>query len=419
MQSINKVLIVGYVWPEPNSSAAGRNMLSFLQLFLTQGWEVHYASPAIRTEHMADLNKQSIVEHEIALNCSSFDEFVAQLDPQVVMFDRFMMEEQFGWRVRKACPDALTILDTEDLHFLRKARQGAIKRNREPDPGELKGEQAQREVASIFRCDLTLIISDFEISLLTREFSVPSSLLHHSPFMLNTQINPEQLVPFEQRQHFISIGSFRHDPNWDAVLQLKQVHWPKIRKMLPDAQLHIYGSYPPPKATQLHNAKEGFLIKGWAESAEEVMQRSRVCLAPLRFGAGIKGKLTEAMTSGTPSVTTPIGAEGMQTDGNWPGFVVPAGQENDSEFARQAVKLYQDRKLWNSCQNYGLTLLKQKFDGQALSPKLIQRIHSIYSDLPGHRLNNFIGAMLRHHHHNSTRYFSQWIEAKNKHKPTR
>ena len=213
-----------------------------------------------------------------------------------------MMEEQFGWRVEKHSPQALRLLDTEDLHCLRNARHNALKQQRALTSRDLASDLAIREVSSILRCDLSLMISDVEIELLKDRFRVCSSLLHHCRFMLpNIDSNVQAGWPeYNRRQHFISIGNFRHEPNWDAVLHLKQTIWPLIRKQLPQAEIHIYGAYPPPKATQLHNEKQGFKVLGWAKNAQSVMKSARVCLAPLRFGAGIKGKLAEAMLCGTP-----------------------------------------------------------------------------------------------------------------------
>ena len=91
---------------------------------------------------------------------------VKELNPEIVLFDRFMVEEQFGWRVTECCPDALKILDTEDLHCLRQARQVAVKENREFTLNDLYSDVAKREIASILRCDLTLMVSEFEINLL-------------------------------------------------------------------------------------------------------------------------------------------------------------------------------------------------------------------------------------------------------------
>ena len=302
-----RALVIGYVWPEPASSAAGTRMLELVQLLVRMDYQVTFSSAAALSEHRFDLNTIGVAEQTIALNCSSFDEFVRELQPELVLFDRFFTEEQFGWRVEQTCPNALRILDTEDLHSLRHARQqllkaaqklcGSEKEKQSVAPvtadSELLYQQmcacdmAVREVAAIFRCDLSLMISEVEIDLLQRYFSVPAQLLFYCPFLSQPKIDSASLPDFSARQHFITIGNFRHEPNWDSVLWLKHQLWPMIRAQLPQAELHIYGAYPPPKATQLHNAKEGFHIKGWAADAQAVMQAARVCLAPLRFGAGI------------------------------------------------------------------------------------------------------------------------------------
>lgn len=406
---MKKVLVIGYVWPEPNSSAAGTHMMSLLNAFRAQNWNVEFATPAQRTDHMVNLDDFGITSQSIALNCDSFDEYVKAYNPDIVMFDRFMMEEQFGWRVDKHCPNAIKILDTEDLQCLRNARHEAFKGEREFTTSDLHSDIAKREIAAILRCDLSLIISSYEMSLLNSVFKIEPSLLHHLPFMVDLSSLPTSTKTFEQRQHFMTIGNFRHAPNWDAVLYLQKI-WPLIRKQLPKAELHIYGSYPPPKATALNNPKTGFLIKGWADNAFDVMQSARVCLAPLRFGAGIKGKLLEAMIMQTPSVTTNIGAEGMHNDLPWPGKIANTADD----FANAAVEMYTNQSDFEQAQQDGNTLLNTLYDKAQLSAVLIKKIDSISSDLEAHREKNFTGQMLKHHTMRSTQYMSQWIAEKNK-----
>ena len=115
---------------------------------------------------------------------------------------------------------------------------------------------------------------------------------------------------FENRKNFVSIGNFLHEPNWQTVLKLKQI-WKNIRKKLPETELHIFGAYPSEKVFQLHNEKEGFIVKGRAESVEKIFNEYRVLLAPIPFGAGLKGKLWESMNFGIPNITTSVGAEAM------------------------------------------------------------------------------------------------------------
>lgn len=408
---MKKVLAIGYVWPEPNSSAAGSHMMSLLRLFKRQGWSVEFATPAQETEHMIDLSEEGITSQSIQLNCDSFDQYIEELQPDVVMFDRFMMEEQFGWRVEKVCPNAFKLLDTEDLQFLRNARHEAVKKETELTKAHLYSDLAKREIAAILRCDLSLIISSYEMELLQSEFNIDPKLLHHLPFMVDLNTLPESTKSFEERQHFMTIGNFRHAPNWDAVLQLQKI-WPKIRKQLPDTELHIYGSYPPPKATALHNPKTGFHIKGWAKDAQEVMEQARVCVAPLRFGAGIKGKLLDAMKLQTPNVTSEIGSEGMLPQGElqWPGAVA----DDIDEFVEQAVALYDDEEKWLKAQSQCHSILEAHYEQNQLGDKLIERLITLDSELESHRLDNFFGSMLKHHSMASTKYMSQWIAEKNK-----
>jgi len=119
MNQIQNILVIGFVWPEPNSSAAGTRMEQLLILFKQWGWKVTFATPAMESDFMIDLAAIGVEKKAIKLNCTSFDVFVQELNPTMVFFDRFLMEEQFGWRVAEFCPNALRILDTIDLHCLR------------------------------------------------------------------------------------------------------------------------------------------------------------------------------------------------------------------------------------------------------------------------------------------------------------
>ncbi|MFZ6645479.1 glycosyltransferase family 4 protein [Undibacterium sp. TJN25] len=427
---IAKVLIIGYVWPEPRSSAAGSRMMEFIQLFVAQQWQVTFASAAALSEHRADLPSLGVAEISIAVNCDSFNDVVAALQPDLVLFDRFFTEEQFGWRVEQACPQALRVLDTVDLHSLRNTRQRLLKQAQQAFANETQkqsvgrvlaapeqlyaamadDDMAQREIAAIYRCDISLLISDTERNFLQQQFAVPATLLHHCALMSSASVQSGTDLPFEQRRHFISIGNFRHAPNWDAVLWLKHALWPAIRRQLPQAELHVYGSYPPPKAMALHNPAQGFHMLGWAEDAHTVMVHGRVCLAPLRFGAGIKGKLADAMLCGTPSVTTAIGAEGMRGNLPWAGAVA----DESETFAAAAVALYQDQALWQQARQHGSDILRLRFSKEEMAKDLLACLQDARSNQAAYRQRNFTGAMLRHHLHKSTQYMSQWIAAKNK-----
>lgn len=419
---MKKLLVIGYVWPEPNSSAAGSRMMQLVEIFKNLGYQITYSSPAVISDHMIDIESLGMEKKEIELNNSSFDGYVKALNPDIVLFDRFMMEEQFSWRVDKECPTALKLLETVDLHCLRDARHTALKNNINPydlNNLEFHTDTALREIASILRCDLSLMISEVEVEVLKNQYNVEESLLLYLPLMYGALDEEEcktNWQSYRERQHFVTIGNFRHAPNWDSVLYLKNIIWPLVRKKLKDAELHIYGSYTPKKAQQLHNPKQGFHIKGWADNALDTLSQYRVCLSPLRFGAGMKGKLADAMLTGTPSITTSIGAESMYSDSiknidyDWPGIIT----DNDEDIANAAIELYENETLWQEKQNNIFAIMNTVFNKERNENKFIDKLTAVENNLEEHRNNNFTGKMLRHHTMKSAMYMSQWIEAKNK-----
>lgn len=410
----NKILlIIGAVWVEPNSSAAGKRMLQLINQFLEKGYHITFVSAAQKSEKAIDLRSLGIEEASIELNHSSFDDFIKNLAPNIVLFDRFMIEEQFGWRVAEQCPNAITILDTEDLHCLRKTREFCVKKKINFSIAELlKQDITKREIASILRCDLSLIISTYEIELLKDVFKIPSNIIMYLPFLFNEidVLHTKKWQSFKEREHFIFIGNFFHKPNVDAVLTLKKNIWPIIKKSIPDAELHVYGAYVNQQIQELNNTKEGFLIKGFAKNANKVVEKAKVVLAPLNFGAGIKGKLTEAMLCGTPSVTTSIGAEGMANNFEWNGFI----EDDYAAFANKTILLYSDELIWKNSQQKGIQIINEIYSKQKNSTLFFDVLEGIQSNIEQHRNANFLRSLLLHQTIQATKYMSKWIEEKNK-----
>ena len=407
---MKKLLIIGHTFPEPTTTAAGSRMLQLIELFLKDGYTITFASTAAQGDKSANLQGLGIPSETVQLNNTSFDDFLRNLNPCIVLFDRFITEEQFGWRVSEVCPDALKILDTEDLHFLRKAREIAVKQNTSVEKANLHTEAAKRELASIWRCDVSLIISEVEMELLQNTFAIPEDILFYLPFLLSPASNRDNLPNFSEREHFITIGNLLHAPNIDSVKVLKKEIWPQIKAELPKTELHIYGAYAPQQITELHNEREGFIINGWTEDSHTVMQKARVCIAPIRFGAGLKGKLIDAMQCGTPFVTTKIGEEGIYN------ITMKNEYEEESwgDFVDRAITLYTDEKVWLEKQHQGFETLNNRFDKNLFIEAFLERIESIQKNLPQHRNNYFFGQILQHHTAQSTKFMAKWIEEKNK-----
>ena len=409
---MSQLLIIGTVWPEPTSTAAGSRMMQIIEQFQNNKFEVVFASTAAIGEFSFDLKSVNVRMVAIELNNASFDDFIIDLKPEIVIFDRFMIEEQFGWRIAENLPNSIRILDTEDLHFVRNTRFDNYKLGKKTvDADYLLSDLAKREIASIYRCDISLIISEVEMQILISVFNINPKILCYLPFLIDqfTENNSRSFPSFAERQHFITIGNFRHEPNWNAVLYLKQIIWPLIKKQLPFAEMHVYGSYITQKASELHNENQGFFIKGRAENAINVIKNAKVLLAPIRFGAGIKGKLIDAMQAGTPTVTTTIGAEGINGNLYWNGCIT----DDPTDFSLQAVALYEQEDLWQVAQKNGYLILNERFDKNIHGTLFMNKLIEIRNNIDYHRAENFIGAMLQINTLKSAKYMSKWIELKN------
>ena len=205
-----------------------------------------------------------------------------------------------------------------------------------------------------------MLLSTFERRLLIDHFKVPEQLLYLSQFHYPDLTHPSSSLTsptFQDRDHFVFIGNFRHSPNFDAVSWLKKSIWPLIRKELPEAQAHIYGAYPSKEMMDLTAKEMGFHVLGHTPDQYITLQKYRINLAPLRFGAGIKGKISDAWWCGTPTLSTQIGFEGMADDYNLQAYT---GQSPE-DFALKAVELYKDETMWKEAQSLGFRILQAHY----------------------------------------------------------
>jgi glycosyltransferase involved in cell wall biosynthesis len=402
------VLIIGNNWPEPSSTAAGMRMLQLIEMLQQdEKFQLHFSCASPSNERSVDLITMNVITYRIELNNTSFDQFIHDLQPELVIYDRFYIEEQYGWRVNEVCPHAKTILDTEDLHFLRKARQRCVKDQVRFDNSYFDHPDTYREIASIMRCDLSLIISNYEMGLLKDNFQIAADQLFYLPLLYDASKTEFISSSFGESQDFMSIGNFMHAPNEDAVWQLKKYIWPEIRKQLPKANVHIYGSYCQEKHFNWHNEKEGFLVHGMIDTAAHAFHNKRVLVAPLRFGAGLKGKIFDAMIYGVPVVTTAVGAEGIYGTMNPNGVIV----QNNAQFIDQAVALYTDSTKWEHSQQQGYKVLKERFNKTAFAAAFPQRILQLLSK-PQKSPKSLEQKLLNYHSFKHLKFKSKWIEGK-------
>lgn len=375
------------------------------------------------------------------------------------MFDRYFAEEAYSFHFHQVKPNALRILDMQDFHALRRARQELLENSTSvtndgfwmdddlmdklmacvPMHGHGSTSKKKskntndallRELASIHRSDLILVCSRDEYDILTKVFKIDPAKLCLAPFFSEEISYDSPAHQFDQRSDFCVLGGLRHPPNVDSVKWLKSEIWPKISAQLPGANVHIWGAYAPQHIMQLNDPKRGFLVHGKLGSLSQELSSRRVLLAPLRFGAGIKGKIVDAWEYACPVVTTPIGAEGttmsreclesctvrsgqgMIDDTGWGGLVAA----DADAVARCAIKLYKDQGLWEEARNNSRRLLRMIFDKEKNLSVVTNAVEEALSNMNERRYRDNIGAMLWHQSMRSTEYFSRWIELKEENK---
>lgn len=405
-----QLLVVGHRWPEPEATAAGTRMLGLLEGFLGAGYRITFASAATPGTYAIPLEPLGIQTAAISINDSSFDAFLKSSDFDLVLFDRFMTEEQFGWRVRECLPQCTLVLDTEDLHSLRLSRKKAIEADRSwKVEGWTSDPLFYRELASMFRCDLSLIISRNELDLLLSQVPILRGKLLYLPFLMKPG-QEERQPGFGARSGLVFVGTGLHRPNLDAIEQLKFRIWPKLSQSLPRAVLRIYGAYLPDRVLGWHNEAERFEVCGWAPHLEPVFQSARLQLAPIRYGAGIKGKVLHALRFGCPTMGSPVSMEGICTGSSAGGFTASA----PDEFIQKAARLYQDEKAWEKAVDVLTADASPHFANSFdLLTNALDNLQEYMGEVPVDR--QIIQRLLRDQAFDRLRYLSKWIEAKNAH----
>ncbi len=396
-----------YVWPEPTSSAAGLRTRELMRALQAAGWKVSAVSPGGTSRFSEELNALGIETYTCDPNLSpATDSALGALPtPALVVYDRFVMEEQFGWRARALWPRALHLVDTQDLHCVRRAREKLAHKGASweailrPSRREL-GEDLLRELSSLYRADAGLVVSSWEKELL-ESFAFPTESLLHLPFPAAID---DKTPLFHERSGFCFLGNFRHAPNLDSVRWLLGEPWPALRQKMPSAELHLYGSYPPSEISQ-HKGKNGVYAHGPVADHRAALRKHRALLAPLRFGAGIKGKVLESWGTGTPVLGSPLTFEGMLAEG--------LIANDEKSFVTAAFALHEEEDLWARQNELGKAALRANYEQNSLAENFLMFIAKKQQSLVTERESNLTGAMLRHHQSNSTKYFSRWIEAKN------
>jgi glycosyltransferase involved in cell wall biosynthesis len=243
-------------------------------------------------------------------------------------------------------PNCKIIFDTMDLHYLRLERQAEVLEKKQATQAVLV---KKLEFSLMRKSNITILTSPVEYEILNKENEL-------STFAILPNIHAESenhVEPFGKRNDIMFIGSFLHDPNVDAVKYFINEILPNIKQKIQNVKFFIIGSNPTEEIKKL--ASDDVIVTGFVKDLQPFYDKYRVMVAPLRYGAGIKGKVTQSLTKGLPLITTPIGAEGMNLIDGEHCMI----SENPDEFAEKTIQVYNNEKLWSKLSKNGMDIAQE------------------------------------------------------------
>jgi len=358
-----RILAVGIRMLTPDMDTGSHRMLEILRAMLAMSYEVVFcaAFPLSWPPYDARLSEDIARLKGIGIRVpsprlySSVPDYLEKCQEtyEIVILSDVFTATRYLEKVRGRFPKARVVFDTVDLHYRRQFREAKIHRSK---PALIRAMNARtEELEAVKAADLTLVVSETEKTILRKES--PGSRIYVLAGAYETMTEP---APFEDRRDILFVGSFEHAPNIDAVEYFVGEVFPLILDLIPDMRLHVAGAHPPQNIRRL--ASEKVIITGYVPNLEMLFQKCRISVAPLRFGAGIKGKILTSLSFGVPVVTTPIGSEGMDLQAG--SDILVAGCSED--FACQLVQLYNDKKLWDRLSHRGLDTIKRRFSPAAV-----------------------------------------------------
>jgi len=345
------ILVMDALMPDPNRDAGSVQMMGLLRLLRELGWRVSF---------MAD-NRRATPAEILRLGQLGVETLCTPWSPALptwlrreghglgaILVSRYYVAAPNLPLFRRHAPQAKLLLELADVHFLREQRaaqhtgDAALAR---------RAEQTRRhELATVAACDTTLVVSTVERDLLARD--LPQANVEIVPNM--HEIHPGR-SPFAARDGLLFVGGFGHPPNVDAIRWLAGEIYPRIRAERPDITLHLVGDMPDNARREFDGC--GIVVHGRIADLSPMLEARRIALAPLRYGAGVKGKVNMAMSNGLPVVATSVAAEGM-----WlrDGDNALLADDADS-FAAAVLRLYDDEALWLRLSEAGLANVREHF----------------------------------------------------------
>ncbi len=295
-----------------------------------------------------------------------WDDLMKQAEYPLAILSRYQTARTFLPLIRAFSPETKIVLDTVDVHFLREQRRanlyGAVQMHKHAS------ETKESELETCGKSDALIAVTEEDAAVLREELGA------EKPVWVIPNIHPVEKapVPFHERRDLVFVGNFAHPPNSDAMYYFCGQILPLIQKKLPDIYLYIVGGNSRPVLQNL--LSDRVILTGYVPSTKPFLHHCRLSVNPLRYGAGMKGKIGEAMAHGLPLVTTTIGAEGFHME---PGIHALVA-DTPEQFAEAVIQAYTDEALWTKLSENGLRMIEECYSPDAVFPAVRSLLESIF-----------------------------------------
>lgn len=349
--SVGRVLFIDACTPTPDQDSGSIDSYNLMKAFIDMGWAVTF----IPEDNYAFMDKYTPALQRIGVQML-YHPYVKSVDDHVITYGssydmvmsfRPMVTQKHIHSLRQNCPQAKIVFNTVDLHFLRLEREAKLKNDKAIEQESKKLKAIELELMK--QADLTTVVSSTELEMLQK---MGVERVVHLPF--SREIRPSR-VQFDARSGVIFVGGFQHSPNVDAVNYFVADIMPLLRDMIPGVIFNIVGSKTPKEIQDL--ACEDIVVHGFVEDLEALMDGIRVNVAPLRYGAGTKGKVIHALANGLPTVATSMAVEGMGLT-----EMVQIGiTDTPAAFAKRVKDFYADSELWSQISANGISFANRAY----------------------------------------------------------
>ncbi len=347
-----RVLVLDHCTPMPDQDAGSITVINIMRIFQDLGMHVTFA-PEDNLLYLGGYTPELQARGIECLYTPFVESMETYLQEQGDRFDyvflfRYVVADRHLDNIRRHCPRAKVIFHVADLHFLRAERQADLHGS-----VALRVQAAmtrRRELEIVRKSDLTVVHSSAEKSLLLGE--LPDAGVAVFPWVLETA-PPE--AAWRDREGIVFLGGYQHPPNIDAVIYFVQEILPLLKTRLPGVRFYIVGSKLPEEVTALTSAD--VVALGYVKDLKQALGRFRVMAVPLRYGAGIKGKIGTSLAHGLPCVSTAIGAEGMELENGREILVA----DTPADFVEAICVLYADAARWEAQSQAGLAYVERTY----------------------------------------------------------